>query len=809
VNPPSVSVVIPAKNGRPTVGPCLDAVLAQDYDGDVDVLVVDSGSTDGTLDDIRERPSVRLHEIPPLAFDHGDTRNLGAGLTSGELIVFLVQDAEPVGDRWLADLVSNLVEDPRVAGAFSRILPRPYAGPLVKRGCQGDLCFGTERQVVSLEDEAAWKSQDPHALRVAVNFNDVSSCVRRSVWERMPLVRGMFGEDIRFARAAIEGGWKVVFDPRSEVLHSHEYEAASVRARTRVDAQMNQRFLQRACVDTLKNAMILAWRFWRDDVAYLKQQGLPFGERLKWSLLSPVYHVSEFVGFWQGGRDVERLRLPPEPVPRPLPDGYRLKILMVVHGFPPDSWAGVEVLSLTLARALRRRGHEVVFFIRTPGTEDEQDRELYPSEFDGFSVHRYVNRLGISGVDETYRFRPAEEAFMTVLEAERPDVVHVQHMIHLSTGIVDRCRGVGVPCVATVSDFWPSCPKVQRIRPDRSNCTRATPGLGCAACVKDKPGWIEPLAKLDKLLGGLPRAWAESVPQSVPAHPPGLAKSKEDAASLVRRESWMAEVLSRTDGLVVPSTCLKQDLIKLGVPREHVAISAYGMDTTWLEGGRPERVERSSGEPFRVGFVGSIVWYKGLSVLAEAVALLPPGSARLHVHGDDVGGADPVVQEEVGREVAAATAAAGEGNIVFHGRFDHERLGELHAGLDALVVPSLWQEAYGITVREAHLTGTPLVASDIAGIAEGVRDGVDGLLFPVGDAQALAACLKRLMDEPGLGPALAQAAPPVRTDDEEAIEAEWRYRQLVTARGAVHNHRPTSSASPAGSPTGPSLGAAS
>jgi len=785
---PSVSIVIPAKNGRPTIGPCLDAVLAQDYAGAVDVLVLDSGSRDGTLDDVRARPSVALHEIPPSSFDHGDTRNLGAGLTAGELIVFLVQDAEPVGRRWLAELVSNF-DDPTVAGAFSRILPRPDAGPLVQRGCQGDLCFGSERTEVAVVDPAAWRAQDPHSLRVAVNFNDVSSCVRRSVWRRLPLVRGMFGEDIRFARSALESGFRIVFDPRSEVLHSHEYEAASVRARTRIDAQMNRVFLRRLNVDSLRSALILAWRSWRSDREYLAQQALPWAQRLKWSALSPLYHLSEFVGFWQGARDVTTRGMPFESVPRALPADAPLKVLMVVHGFPPDSWAGVEVLSLTLGRALRRRGVEVVFFVRTPGTPEESDRSLHSSEFDGFVVHRFVNRLAFGGVDETYRFAPAEAAFDQVLAAERPDVVHLQHMIHLSTGLVDRCRAASVPCVVTVSDFWPSCPKVQRLRPDGSNCTRTTPGLGCAACVKGKPRGVGLLAGLDAAAGGLPLWLAQYVPQSAPARPPGPAKSLEDAASLIRRERWMADVLSRADAVVVPSACLQRDLLALGLPAGHVALSAYGMDTGWLGSGPPARVARAAGEPLRVGFIGSIVPYKGLTVLARAVARLPAGAAQIHVHGDHEGGADEVVRALVGAEVAAARQAAGEA-ISFHGRFEHDRLGQLHAELDVLVVPSTWQEAYGITVREAHLTGTPLLASDIAGIAEGVRDGVDGLLFPPGDDAALAACLTRLLDDPELGPRLAAAAPPVKTDDQEAAEYAWRYRQLVTRAAGRHNPEP-------------------
>ncbi len=781
---PSVSIVIPAKNGMPTIGPCLDAVLAQRYDGDVDVLVVDSGSSDGSLQEVAARPGVALHPIPPTAFDHGDTRNLGAGLTTGELIVFLVQDAEPVGELWLEHLVSNF-DDPNVAGAFSRILPRPYAGPLVKQGCEGDLCFGTERTEVSMESPEAWAALDPHTLRLRCNFNDVSSCVRRTVWERMPLARGMFGEDIKFARSAVEAGWTVVFEPRSEVLHSHEYEAATVYQRTVVDAEMNMAFLGRPCIEKLSHAFIMAGRFWKADRRALAQQQLPLGERIKWTLLSPVYHFAEFYGFWRGGRNVIKRHEPRWPVPRPAPE-RPLKILFAVHAFPPDSWAGVEVLTLTLARALRDRGHEVALFVRTPGAEGEADRSLHESEFDGFRVHRYVNHLAFSGVDETYRFRPAEQAFDAVLEREQPDVVHVQHMIHLSTGIVDRCRGARVPCVVTLSDFWARCPRVQLIRPDRSNCMSRPPGLGCTACVKDKPRLIGPLTLLDHALGRLPRLWARNVPQSVPAHPPGWRKSREDAASLVRREYWMKDVLLRADALVVPSTTLKNSLVELGLPRERIAQCAYGLDTRWLVDGPPRRVARMPGEPLRVGFVGSLVWYKGLDVVAEAVARAAPGAMQLHVHGDHEGGADPVAAAEV-RATAARAADRGAGRVTFHGRFDHDELASIHASLDVLVVPSIWQEAYGLTVREAHLAGTPVIGSDIAGIAEGIRHDVDGLLFEAGDAGALLAALQRLLDEPALGARLAAAAPKVKTDAEEAREMEWRYKQVIGAKAGTRS----------------------
>ncbi len=773
---PSVSIVIPAKNGIDTIVGCLDGVIAQEYEGNVDVLVVDSGSTDGTLEEIATRPSIGLHRIHPTAFDHGDTRNLGAGLTHGELIVFLVQDAEPVGTRWLADLVSNF-DDPQVAGAFSRILPRPEAGPLVMQGVKGDLCFGTERTEVSMESPEAWAALDPHSLRLKCNFNDVASCLRRTVWEQLPFVRGMFGEDIKFARAAIEAGWTVVFDPRSEVIHSHEYEAASVYARTFVDGELNMRFLDRPCIDKLSHAFIMTGRSWKADRQHLAAAGLPLLERWKWSLLSPVYHFAEFFGFWRGAEAVRNAPATPPRVPRPVPQ-ERLKILFVVHAFPPDSWAGVEVLTLTLARALRARGHDVVLFVRTPGNGSEPDRSLHAGEFEGFRVHRFVNRLAFSGVDETYRFRPAEEAFDQVLAREQPDVVHIQHMIHLSTGIIDRCRSAGVPSVVTLSDFWARCPRVQLIRPDRTNCLRAPPGLGCAACVKDKPKLIDPLAVLDRIAGSLPAKWAEGVSQTIPAHPPGWRKAREDAASLVRREDWMRSVLQRADALVVPSHAVKQSMIGLGIPAGRLALSAYGLDTSWIQQGKQGQKTRPPAAPLRVGFVGSLVWYKGLQTLAAAILGAEPGTMELHVHGDDSGGSDPATAGEIRALIADLKQALGD-KAVFHGRFHHDDLAAIHADLDVLVVPSLWQEAYGLTVREAFLSGTPVVGSDIAGISEGIEHDANGLLFEPGSAPDLLKQLRRLVDEPSLGPRLVAAAPPVKTDAEEACEMEWRYRQVI------------------------------
>ena len=780
VSQPSVSLVIPTKDGARTIGACLDRVLAQEYEGRLDVLVIDSGSSDGTLDEVLRRPAVRLHRIHPAAFDHGDTRNLGAGMTDGDLIAFLVQDAEPADALWLAPLVRNFA-DPAVAGTFSRVLPRPGAGPLVRRGCEADLCFGSDRIASSMGDPEAWRALDPHELRLRINFNNVSSCVRRSVWERLPFERGIMGEDIKFARAAIEAGHTIVFEPESRVFHSHDYSPRSIYRRTFLDARVNRRHLGRICVARFTHVLVMAWRAWRADLAYLKALRLSFTAAARWALSSPFLRLAEFGGFWRGGRAALRDQRAPARVPCAVPGP--LKVLFVAHAFPPDSWGGVEVFTLTLARALRNRGHDVALFVRSPGTQVEEDRALLPGSFDGLRLHRFVNRLAFSGVDETYRFRPAEAAFRSVLRRERPDVVHITHLIHLSTGIIDCCREAGVPVMVTLIDYWARCSRVQLIRPDRTNCTIPPPGLGCAACVEGKAALVDPLARLDRVLGRLPLRWARGVPQTIPADPPGWSKSREDAASLVRREFWMREVLSRADMIMVHSLAMKRSLIEFGIPSDLIVLSECGVDTSWVGKRSGGRQARAPGAPLRVGYAGNLMWFKGLEVVAHAVAGLPSSSVRLHVYGDHEGGADPVAAGECRAMAEEVRRVAGE-RVVFHGRYHHDDLEAILASVDVLVVPSVWQETYGLILREAFLTRTPVIGSDIAGIAEGIEHDVNGLLFEPRNADDLRRALQRFLDEPDLGARLAAAAPAVKTDAEEAREMEWRYRQLIgAARG--------------------------
>jgi rhamnosyltransferase len=211
------TIVILSYNGGEILRETLATVLAQSGTVSVEVLVIDSGSNDGSVEFLRSQP-VRLVEIPNEEFGHGATRNLGARLAESPMVAFLSQDAVPAHSDWLENLVRPLAET-RVAGTYGRQLPRNT------HVCER---FFLERTYPAEPCRRSAVRGRDFTLRDTF-FSNVNAAYKRSVWEKHPLREDLvMSEDQQWAKDVMLDGYEIVYVPDAPVYHSHRYSCGAV-----------------------------------------------------------------------------------------------------------------------------------------------------------------------------------------------------------------------------------------------------------------------------------------------------------------------------------------------------------------------------------------------------------------------------------------------------------------------------------------------------------------------------------------------------------------------------------------------------
>jgi rhamnosyltransferase len=227
-------------------------------------------------------------------------------------VAFIVQDAVPLDERWLVAMVENLERDEQVAGVYGRQVPRPEAGVLTRVLVNSLATASLERREQFVDDPGQYRKMPPAKRRRLANFDNVSSCLRRSVWEKLHFEKTNFGEDIRWGKKVVEAGYKTVYEPRSAVFHSHERGAMYNLRRYYVDQRVllelfglkgvpNFRRLLRA----ISRSSLRLYRLLRQDEEGASRGGLWLAS------LAVRYAVPSQVGAYLGARSGAIARLSP------------------------------------------------------------------------------------------------------------------------------------------------------------------------------------------------------------------------------------------------------------------------------------------------------------------------------------------------------------------------------------------------------------------------------------------------------------------------------------------------------------------
>jgi rhamnosyltransferase len=291
--------VLLTHDGGPDLERVLQGIEAQEAAPRFEVIAIDTDSTDGTLERLA-RHAVRVERITKREFSHPGTRNLGVRLAHGEFVVLLVQDAIPFHRRWLANLVAPLEDDPRVAAAYSRQVPREGANPIERR----DIARGASvvRRVKRIDDSEPRHLEDyrRHVLEF-IMYSDVSSCARRSLLLKYPFDESLpMVEDQEWCKRILEAGWTVVYEPTSIVEHSHDH---GLRQLYRRHFDYGRSF---ACFldlpHSLAGALVGAAYESVGDWVDLLGQPMPLAGKLRWIPEIPVRRLAMKLGFYRGLR---------------------------------------------------------------------------------------------------------------------------------------------------------------------------------------------------------------------------------------------------------------------------------------------------------------------------------------------------------------------------------------------------------------------------------------------------------------------------------------------------------------------------
>lgn len=389
-----------------------------------------------------------------------------------------------------------------------------------------------------------------------------------------------------------------------------------------------------------------------------------------------------------------------------------MHILKIIHGYPPNYNAGSEVYSQSICNELSKH-HRVSVFTREENPYSPDFTVRHEIANDNLNFYFVNNPQGKDG----YRHKQLDDNFAKLISDIKPDIAHIGHLNHLSTGLVDELNKQKIPIVFTLHDFWLMCPRGQFL----------TRSIG-----KEHNFQLCSGQQDHKCASDCYRVYFSG-------------NEQDEEQDIENWSHWTHQrmietkaIIDKVDLFIAPSNYLRNRFITdFGVSENKIIFLDYGFPTEYLT-----QTEKSNEKTnFTFGYIGTHITSKGVNQLIEAFKEIEE-PATLKIYGRHNG------QSTNALKLLAATS---KNKIEFVGEYiNHNLANDVFSKVDCIVVPSIWAENSPLVIHEAQSCKVPVITADFGGMKEYVQHKVNGLLFEHRNTNSLKEQLRFAIANPNL-----------------------------------------------------------
>lgn len=414
-----------------------------------------------------------------------------------------------------------------------------------------------------------------------------------------------------------------------------------------------------------------------------------------------------------------------------------MKLLYLVHQFYPMHYTGTEKFVLNIANMMQKVGHKSKVV-----TYSFYDESFYDQRMGNILIKEFTYK-GLPVIAVRHKNIPIEIGAMlndgelsrvteNILKRESPDIIHVGHPMRVSEFIKAAIR-LGLPYVLTLTDFWLICHRGILLKANGDLCGGPQRGRLCKQHCPDLPG-------------------------------PKIEQRLSDAR----------DILLKAERIISPSLFLAS-VFKNEMPNLDIRIINHGLRYSVLKQNRGNGYIKGNSIVFC--YAGSLGHHKGVHVLLNAFRRLDASNCLLKIYGS---GSDELYIQNL------KSVAGNDRRIEFCGVFSEEQVGNILSAIDMVIIPSLWFENYPLILHEALACNVPVVASNVGGMAEKIKDGLNGYTFKVGDSDHLREILAGIVENPSVLNTLKDNIRNivVPTIEQEAYTYEREYKSELIVKKA-------------------------